>query len=580
MKRLVLFVLLLGCLACNAQTFCHTPQVTNESHDRALGLQMMQKRTTGVNNSLYKLRVYIHVIRKSDGTGGHSYQDVQNTLNILNSDFNPHGIYFAWNGTTDYIDNTYRYYHPSDTIFSVNSHVDGIDIYLFPDEVEKGNGGLAHGVGMSSELYLGGMYRSTFPYVPSHVISHEMGHVLYLYHTHHGTSPEPGDPGQCKELVNGSNSAICGDYVEDTPADPNLKQNVDTLTYQWTKSGVDANGDPYAPDTRQIMSYTPPQCMSHFSLGQVERMYAAIESLNHLQSALMPFIDGPNIPCGEEIFKAESLPNDCYTVWSWKNGSSLPIVQGPSSANQCSITNDNHAYINDTLVATVYKNGNVVHTLEKAINTGCNFTGTYKQAPHNYVHWNYPGQAATPFNEGETFMVFKGTTITLRSNKFINANITHSGMPALSWTHSGDSVTFFFPYFEPNDPLLRSLIPSNDNAMTVDVVNSTCEHSRFYIMGSSPLNPTMLSPNVQMNRQGQSLIFSRNDAEANSEISSVEAEPKGWTLTIANLATGQTMYQSRTDNDKLGVFIRDWPAGIYVATIQAGNSSSTIKFKL
>lgn len=320
--------------------------------------------------------------------------------------------------------------------------------------------------------------------------------------------------------------------------------------------------------------------MRHFSSGQAERMFAAIESLSYLQSALMPFINGTSIPCGEELYKVESLPNGCYTVWSWKGDTSLPIVQGPSSTNECSITNNNNAYINDTLVATVYKNGNVVHTLEKAINTGCNFTGTYKQAPHNYVHWNYPGQAATPFNEGETFMVFKGTTITLRSNKFINANITHSGMPALSWTHSGDSVTFFFPYFEPNDPLLRSLIPSNDNAMTVDVVNSTCEHSRFYIMGSSPLNPTMLSPNVQMNRQGQSLIFSRNDAEANSEISSVEAEPKGWTLTIANLATGQTMYQSRTDNDKLGVFIRDWPAGIYVATIQAGNSSSTIKFKL
>ena len=59
--------------------------------------------------------------------------------------------------------------------------------------------------------------------VKSHIISHEMGHVLFLWHTHHGTYPEGGDPNQCMELVDGSNSTICGDYISDTPADPNIK---------------------------------------------------------------------------------------------------------------------------------------------------------------------------------------------------------------------------------------------------------------------------------------------------------------------------------------------------------------------
>ena len=48
-------------------------------------------------------------------------------------------------------------------------------------------------------------------------VAHEMGHCLGLYHTHNGTGDNNGTP----ELVNGSNSSTAGDYITDTPADPN-----------------------------------------------------------------------------------------------------------------------------------------------------------------------------------------------------------------------------------------------------------------------------------------------------------------------------------------------------------------------
>lgn len=321
--------------------------------------------------------------------------------------------------------------------------------------------------------------------------------------------------------------------------------------------------------------------MRHFSSGQAERMFAAIESLSYLQSALMPFINGTSIPCGEELYKVESLPNGCYTVWSWKGGSSLPIVQGPSSTNQCSITNDNHAYINDTLVATVYKSGNVVRTLKKAINTGCNFTGTYEQAPQNYNTWNFEGQPARPFQDGDTFAVFKGTTITLRSTKFIGATITHSGASPLDWTHSGDSISFSFRYFQPSNPILQSLEHTIIGSMTIDVLNnSTCEHSRFTVVGNPPITPIASSPILNINRQGQYVTVSLNNEGAGASMSNETNFYKSCTLTITNLATGNIIYQGKmnTNNEKINV--SDWPAGIYVATIQAGNSSSTIKFIL
>lgn len=52
-------------------------------------------------------------------------------------------------------------------------------------------------------------------------VSHEIGHCLGLYHTHHGTfSAEGGTP----ELVNSSNSATAGDYIIDTSADTYYKK--------------------------------------------------------------------------------------------------------------------------------------------------------------------------------------------------------------------------------------------------------------------------------------------------------------------------------------------------------------------
>ena len=116
----------------------------------------------------------------------------------------------------------------------------------------------------------------------SHVISHEMGHVLYLWHTHHGTYNEGGNDNPCPELVNGSNSATCGDYVTDTPADPHLQFNVNQSTCEWNSSATDANGDSYNPDEKNVMSYTDINCMEYFTPKQGERMRNAITTLTYL----------------------------------------------------------------------------------------------------------------------------------------------------------------------------------------------------------------------------------------------------------------------------------------------------------
>lgn len=169
-------------------------------------------------------------------------------------------------------------------------HEDGVDIYLFDDSYSHpitGNGfGTTSGIGEEpAKLLVAGSRNTGFgttPLARSHVLSHEMGHVLFLWHTHHGTVLEAGDPDQCSELVDGSNAYLCGDYIFDTPADPNISYNVDEEC-EWQGSGVDANNDPYTPDELNIMSYTHPLCMEYFTSRQAARMKTALGMLPHLK---------------------------------------------------------------------------------------------------------------------------------------------------------------------------------------------------------------------------------------------------------------------------------------------------------
>lgn len=262
MKKTLLFIALIVVTGAYAQDFCHTPA---DSEYKELVLDTYRD----LDVSMYKfcVRIYVHVVRRDNGTGGQTVSNVNEALGYLDDAFNPHDIYFWWNNTINYIDNTTIFNSPS-TIMGITTydHSDGVDIYLFDDDFvfnPTGNGyGLAAGVGhIDTKLLVAGSWNTglvTMPLARSHVLSHEMGHVLFLWHTHHGTVYESGDPGQCAECVSGYNSAYCGDYITDTPADPKIDYNVD-INCNWLGSGYDScgfsfPGNPYNPDELNIMS--------------------------------------------------------------------------------------------------------------------------------------------------------------------------------------------------------------------------------------------------------------------------------------------------------------------------------------
>jgi hypothetical protein len=353
-----------------------------------------------INNNLYCLKVYFHVIRRSNGTGGQNTESVNEAFSILNQDYNPHNISFVWdNNYIDYIDNDTYYSNPTTAIYNINNHQDGIDIYLFDDSSSVG--GRANGVGESSEFWVSGSYwKSPFDSLTtSHVISHEMGHVLFLWHTHHGTYNEGGNDNPCPELVNGSNSSTCGDYVEDTPADPHLEFDVNQTTCQWNNNGTDSNGDAYNPDEKLIMSYTDIGCMQYFSPKQGERMRNMINTLPYLQQTISnscSLIEGPNEICTGDstTYSLSNIPVGATINWEYPSDS-MYIISGQGTAN-CTFGAFTSGS-NNVIIATITVNGNT-YFYEKDINILSNTTQQIPSiviAPDNPFNLTCCGQTYT-----------------------------------------------------------------------------------------------------------------------------------------------------------------------------------------
>ncbi|NUQ24014.1 MAG: T9SS type A sorting domain-containing protein [Saprospiraceae bacterium] len=264
----------------------------------------------------YYIRIYTHIVRTSNGTGGQTIQGVEEAINILQQDFSSHNIFFVWDCNINYIDEDLHYFqdicnqfYPG-YIFLSNPHTDGIDIYFF-DENQNQNCGRAANI-PSAAFYISGIYPGdpSISLSRSHVISHEMAHCLGLFHTHHGTFPEGGNDNPCSELVNGSNCSICGDYVCDTPADPNQHFEVLFPICEWQEVIMDINNHPYNPDEKNIMSYTHPKCMDYFTSEQGLRMRQMISFSSVLQDCLIdPDFVGHTIT-GNTTWTTANTPNN------------------------------------------------------------------------------------------------------------------------------------------------------------------------------------------------------------------------------------------------------------------------------
>ncbi len=254
--------------------FCGTvvsdEQIANELEWQAAGL-FDGGAVAGTGDFKY-VRVAIHIVRYSNGTGGISPAEIQIGLDQANDEFANSEIVFI-PIHRDFIDSdTYATLTEpeGDLLRGVNVVAGALNIYFVPSAPYCGqatfpagtpSGGGPQGIIMQNSCTTAGG-----------ILSHEIGHYLLLYHTH-----ETAFGSDCPS---GGNCSARGDLVCDTPPDPglhtcdgNLGSCVDNCAYTGSAT---CNGVTYAPNVRNTMSYTDPECMLGFSAGQEGRIATAI----------------------------------------------------------------------------------------------------------------------------------------------------------------------------------------------------------------------------------------------------------------------------------------------------------------
>lgn len=535
-----------------AQELC-TTRTEMSSATKELFADGSETRST----TKYLIRIYFHVIRKTDGSGANIVQNnVQTAYNILNTDFNLHGIYFVWDHAIDYINSDSYYNDPGSNIFSVNNHSDGVDIYLYGDNVWEG--GLTYDFCNNTGFYIGGriwLYPSLF-LAGTHVVSHEMGHVLGLYHTHHGTSPD--ETSGCKELVNGSNADVCGDEVEDTPADPGLNNNVNPNTGQWLGYGLtDANGDYYLPDTHLIMSYTHPSCMSYFSTMQAQRMRNAISHSPSLQNTILSVgqtIMGPQLINTCSHYQIDYLPSGLTVSWSlsdsyYNNGYNLLIPNYPTTGHCLIVRDQNHDLIDATLTAKIKCNGVIIDSLKK--------TGLYAYDGFRGHYTSAVGSG--DINGASPFYVKPNWTYYITSPNFYGATVTYdsSGATPSIW---GFSPTYGDLTFVTTNTYVPVLINVDDvcgnHYQLVALLDNTPATSFFVSYGESGITVTL------------------NGDEASDRGLS---QDQSWTVEVRSATTGQLMATQSSTSRSETISTAGWPKGIYIVKVTVGKEVLTEK---
>lgn len=287
---LVLFVLLW--LSCNPQHLlsqsCGTVITEEQEAFVERHLKDMNAFDGVMTRGIRDFPLKVHIIRKSDGTGGMGLFSLKATISNLNKYYINANIRFVILDDIHYIDDDE--YYDFDTEYEEDlcgmyDEANVINIYFF-NSIRTGMYTLCgyayfpegqDRVLMTNACAMNG---STLP--------HEFGHYFMLYHTHGKTNT-----GSTDELVDGTNCTVAGDKVCDTPPDPNLSGKVSEEDCSYTGSGNDRNGMPFNPDTYNMMSYAPKKCRQNFTAGQFARInYTA---LNHRSYLRFP----PARPSGE-----------------------------------------------------------------------------------------------------------------------------------------------------------------------------------------------------------------------------------------------------------------------------------------
>lgn len=355
-------------------------QFEEEFNELALG-----RSSTAMNS----VPIKAHIIRTDTGTGGILLNQFNAAITLMNSFYaNAYIEFFLCEGI-NYIDDTNLYDFETDeqdAMIAAHSVNNVINIY-FANTVTSSSSGN----GLCGYAYFPGgpeiILMNNSCAINGSTLSHEMGHFFALSHTHGNNNGT-----LTTELVDGSNCDTDGDFICDTPADPQLSGSNVTASCVYTGNDIDANGQFFNPDPLNIMSYSRKACRTQFSPQQYARIYGTYQASRAVMACPSFYVDiaAAFTPGCSTTLDVDFTDNSVgATSWQWD-------VDGDDVIDY-TIQNPSHTYISsgnyDVTLTISDGSGSLTKVYSDYIQVGVNDINT-AQLTLNLVTDDYPAETS------------------------------------------------------------------------------------------------------------------------------------------------------------------------------------------
>lgn len=239
-----------------------------------------------------------HLVGKDDGSERISYTRVLDQLCLLNEIFADTEMqFYVFEGFNE-INSTAIYEDHFSTRASMamgrEKENRALNVWLLGEAQLDNSVGQTFGYYTPFEDWL--VIRNIHINKRGYTLPHEIGHYFSLLHTFNGwgengaepysdtyagqPAPERSSGGVLNEYADGSNCAIAGDMVCDTPADYLYLEKLNFNGCEYTGTMLDPKGEALMPDPALIMGYFADNCLDNFTPEQIELMQADLQSAN------------------------------------------------------------------------------------------------------------------------------------------------------------------------------------------------------------------------------------------------------------------------------------------------------------